>query len=85
MKLIVVSVLDVAAQAYGRPAFVPALGAAVRSFSDEVNRSSADNVMFNHPEDFQLFHLGEFDDSSGTFSMLSTPSLLLHGSAAKQS
>jgi len=85
MRLFVVSVLDVAAQAYGRPAFVQALGAATRSFVDEVNRSSADNVMFNHPQDFQLFHLGEFDDSNGRFTCLDQPALLLHGSAAKQS
>lgn len=87
MKLQVVSVLDVAAQAYGRPAFVPALGAATRSFSDEINRRPGDgqsNVMFDHPEDFQLFHLGVFDDGSGRFEMLDMPVLLLHGSSCKQ-
>jgi len=85
MKMQVVSVLDVAAQAYGRPAFVAALGAATRSFADEVNRPGADNVLNAHPEDFQLFHIGEFDDFTGELIPLPRPLLLLHGSSAKQS
>ncbi|AXH74631.1 MAG: nonstructural protein [Microviridae sp.] len=86
MKMQVVSVLDVAAQAYGRPAFCAALGAATRSFVDEVNRAPTpgnDNVLFSHPEDFQLFHIGEFDDFNGQLVPIA-PVLLLHGSAAKQ-
>lgn len=73
MRWIVVSVRDSAVDAFNRPAFVPALGAATRSFQDEVNREHADNVMYHHPEDYELFELGVFDDSIGSFSMLDRP------------
>lgn len=66
--LVVVSVFDSAVGAYGRPIFVPSTGVAMRSFSDEVNRADADNGMFYHPDDFGLFHVADYNDSSGRFS-----------------
>lgn len=65
MKHVVCSVYDRAAQFYGRPFFVVAAGQATRSFRDEVNRS--DSEMGKHPEDFDLWQLGVFDDNSGLF------------------
>lgn len=65
MILLVVSVRDRAADAFGRPFFVHTLGLAIRSFQDEVNRKAADNPMCAHPEDYDLYHLGAFDDSTG--------------------
>jgi len=66
-KHVVLSVLDRSVGAFGRPLFVPSVGAGVRSFQDEVNRAAEDNVMYKHPEDFILFELGSFDDALGTF------------------
>jgi len=40
MKMVVVSIKDTAADAFGRPAFVASEGVAVRQFQDEVNRNS---------------------------------------------
>lgn len=69
MKLICCSVYDSAAGAFGRPFFVPAVGIAIRSFREEVNRSGDPmNAMFSNPQDFELHKLGEFDDSDGTFT-----------------
>lgn len=65
MRHIVVSVRDRAADTFGRPFFVSAVGAAVRSFVDEVNRADKDNPLFAHPEDFDLYEIGHFDDDSG--------------------
>lgn len=67
-KLMIVSVFDTAVQADGRPLFVPTKGAAMRSFTDEVNRKAEDNPMWAHPEDYELYFLGWFDDSSGHLS-----------------
>ncbi|AXH76519.1 MAG: nonstructural protein [Microviridae sp.] len=64
-KQMIVSVFDTAVQAHGRPLFVPTKGAAMRSFTDEVNRQAEDNPMWAHPEDYELYLLGWFDDSSG--------------------
>lgn len=39
----------------------------MRTFSDEVNRVSDDNLLHRHPEHYQLFYIGLFDDESGLF------------------
>lgn len=83
MKMIVVSIKDRAADAYGRPFYVPSVGVAIRSFQDEVNRASEDNQMFQHSDDFDLFELGSFDDSTGTFDLFESPKLLTLGKQVK--
>lgn len=67
MKRYVCAVFDSAVQAFGQPFFVPALGAAIRSFTDEVNRKASDNALANHPDDYTLHALGTFEDETGTF------------------
>lgn len=76
----VVAVFDRAAQTYATPFHVPALGLAVRSFTDEVNRSAQDNPLNHHPQDFDLYHLCNFDDSAGVFTPHGpSPTLLVRG------
>lgn len=85
-KRCVLAVFDSAIQAFGQPIFVPAIGAGVRSFSDETNRAAADNQFYAHPEDFELRYLADFDDETGVFS---TPAegtrVLARGKDVKQS
>lgn len=83
MKLVLCSVKDRAADAYGRPMFVPSVGVAIRSFSDEVNRQDSENQLFNHPDDFDLYELGEFDDNTGLFNLHEQPKLLSLGKQVK--
>jgi len=83
MKLVLCSVKDRAADAYGRPMFVPSSGVAIRSFSDEINRSADDNQLYNHPDDFDLFEFGVFDDNSGIFEIYEQPKLLSLGKQVK--
>lgn len=67
----VVCVFDSAVQAFGSPFMVPALGAALRAFSDEVNRKSdrvEDSPLYHHPEDYTLHLLAAFDDLTGEYS-----------------
>lgn len=63
--LTIVSVKDRAVDAYNRPFYVPTIGAAIRSFTDEVNRNESE--MQAHPEDYDLYDMGTFDDQTGTF------------------
>lgn len=70
-KLYMVCVRDRALGAFLRPFSVPALGAALRSFQDEVNR--ADGEICKHPDDYDLYHLGEFDDITGALTAVSPP------------
>jgi len=81
MLLRVCAIFDSATLAYGRPIFVTADGQAIRSFMDEVNRADGDSDLRKHPDDFVLFSLGTFDDSSGIFSR-TEPSVLMRGKDA---
>jgi len=77
------TVKDRAADAFGRPMFVPSTGVAIRSFSDEINRNNADNQLYNHPDDFDLYELGQFDDNTGLFTLHDQPKLLSLGKQVK--
>lgn len=81
MKLEMVAVYDRAVESYGRPVFVTHTGEAVRGFIDE--RDNKDSQVGKHPEDFSLFHLGEYDDSSGRVQQFDQPKLLVAGVALK--
>lgn len=82
MKLVVVSIRDRAAQCFSRPVFTQTEGTAIRSFTDELNREGADNELAKHPEDFDLYVVGVFDDDDGLFTCESIPRLLLKGDQA---
>jgi hypothetical protein len=80
---IICSVKDRAADAFGRPLFVPSVGLAIRSFSDEVNRQADDNQMYHHSDDFDLFELGTFDDNTGIIECHPQPKQLALGKSVK--
>lgn len=64
----VLATRDIKANVFGIPMFVPHIGLAIRSFGDECRRKGdPQNVLGNHPEDFELVQLGEYDDESGCF------------------
>lgn len=83
MKMVIVSIRDRAADAYGRPAFMATEGIAIRSFSDEVNNKYESNQMYAHPDDFDLFLLGTYDDSNGAFDLLDSPKQICLGKQVK--
>lgn len=70
MKRFVVSVFDRKLAAYGQPWFVPAVGAAIRAFGDEIN---GDGPAAKHPGDYDLYELGLFDEDTGKFENLDSP------------
>lgn len=73
MKHIVCSVRDSAADTFQRPFFVQTPAVAVRVFGDECKNENENNPIFNHPEHFELFELGTYDDSTAKFDMLESP------------
>ena len=83
MKQVIVAIKDRAADAFMRPWFVPTPAMAVRSFMDEVQRDAADNQMFHHSDDFDLYELGTFDDSTGIIECHESPKLLTLGKSVK--
>lgn len=66
-----VSIYDSKAQVYSPTIAFPTLGMAERSFTDAVN--DPQSSYNKHPEDYTLFHVGEFDDSTGQTTNLETP------------
>lgn len=67
MKFVIVAVRDRAADVFAHPMFVPAVGVALRAFNDQVNKNEQGNQLFAHPEDFDMYELGSYDDSNGKF------------------
>lgn len=67
MKMSFFAIRDLSVGAFMRPFVMQSTAQAVRSFGDEVNRQAADNMMYSHPEDFELWLLGDFDDSDPPF------------------
>lgn len=66
MKLLAFTVLDIKADAYITPFFLPRKEMAVRAFADAVNSPSH---QFNaHPGDYVLWHIGEFDVDTGAIT-----------------
>jgi len=72
-KLIVLAIMDTAVAAFNRPFFVPARGAGIRAFIDEVGRKDPNNAMSMHPADFALYELGTWDEESGLFESNGIP------------
>lgn len=84
MQLHVMSVFDGKVGAFGTPMFTMSIGASERGFSDEVNRSDPNNTLFNHPEDFILYHLGSWNDDDGRFQENVPPVLIASGVNVKR-
>jgi hypothetical protein len=68
MKLFAVAIRDIKANVFAQPYFVTSLGGAVRAFGDEIQRAEPNNLMNKHPNDFELYHIGEYDDNTGYLS-----------------
>lgn len=73
MKHVICSVRDSAADCFQRPFFVQTPAVAVRVFGDECKNDNEQNPIYAHPEHFELFELGLYDDSNGKFVMLESP------------
>jgi len=67
MRYKILAIRDRAIDCFGQPIFAASIGGAIRSFGDEVNRPDTNNQLNKHPEDFDLYLLGEFDDVTGQF------------------
>lgn len=64
------AVKDLATQAFGNPFVTKAQGEALRSFMDEVNADPAQSQIAKHPEDYELYKLGDYDDENGQINAI---------------
>lgn len=66
---IILAIKDRALDAFMRPFTTPHRNAAIRSFTDEANRKTSE--INNHPEDYDLYQLGTFDQETGKIEQTS--------------
>lgn len=80
-NLIVVSVRDKLSDIYSQPMYFPTQGMAVRAFQDALK--DPQNNIQKHPDDYDLYQLGEWDDTTGAFKNETPPKLIAQGSQHK--
>ncbi len=77
MKLLAFSVYDEKAECFGHPFFVSAIGIATRYFSEWTKDTRG--MVGKHPEDFTLYHVGEWNDSEAKFANITAPKFIAKG------
>jgi hypothetical protein len=77
MKMQIFAVRDMKTEQFGNPMFLMTKGHALRSFTDEVNRKDEQNMLNKHPEDFVLYHLGDYDTESGEFTTMKPTQMVM--------
>lgn len=60
------AVKDLAIEAFGNPIFVRHQGQAIRGFQDECK--NPESMMNRHPGDYELYYIGEYDDTTATIT-----------------
>lgn len=68
------TVHDCKAEAYLPPFYFSTVGQAIRTFSDMV--ADPQHAFARHPEDYTLFQLGLYDDSTCSFDILPSPTAI---------
>lgn len=71
MKMKAFSIRDAKAEIFNTPFFKTTHGEAERDFKAAVNDDKT--TLHKFPEDFDLWHVGEYDTNTGTFLALETP------------
>lgn len=74
----VFSIRDTKAEAFLPPFMAPATGHALRSFMDAC--SDPNSTFYKHPDDFMLYEIATFDDSTAVYESLSPVKLVNYAS-----
>lgn len=65
MKLKIFSIHDSAAKVYARPFLFSTSAEAMRMFETQVNDKEKGGLIAAHPDQFTLYQIGEYDDTTG--------------------
>lgn len=79
--IIVCSVKDRLANAFSQPMYFATEGQAIRAFQDAL--ADPQNSMSKHPDDYDLYRLGTWDDNLGRFTNDEQPTQLALGKQLK--
>lgn len=83
MKFTLVAVKDNAVESFQPVNTVRARGEALRGFIDAVNNPQ-NQQLHAHPEDFDLYVIGYFDDQTGILERVEQPERIMRGIDAKK-
>lgn len=79
MILQVVALRDIRVDVFLPPFVVQLVGQAIRSFGDECSGAKKESAVAQHPDDFELMHLGSYDDTDGSFQLFPKPKQVAFG------
>nr|DAW09797.1 MAG TPA: hypothetical protein [Microviridae sp.] len=65
MITLLMSLRDLKAEQYGKPFTAITVGTAARDIQDMIGGGDKNNMLVSHPADFDLYHIGNFDDEAG--------------------
>lgn len=74
MKLQIFSVYDEKAQIFSKPMYLTHKGEAIRAFQDAVKDPAS--MIAKHAEDYKLYALGTYDETTGKFVSLEVPEFM---------
>lgn len=77
MNTEICAVFDSAINGFGQPIFVRTTAQALRSFKDEINRPGSE--MGQHPDDYTLYHIGQYDELVGLVTALKNNEVIARG------
>ena len=83
MTLKMYSIRDAKSEIFNKPWFAITHGEAERNFTAAVNDEKTS--LHNHPEDFDLFYVGMYDDNTGKLTALQTPEHIIKAVQVKKS
>lgn len=79
MKLFLVAIYDKRAAEYSPPQVYITLGVAERAFQDGINTKGSQ--LNNHPSDFNLQHIGQYDSETAIVSDQGHPQIIAEANA----
>ena len=78
----ILAIKDQKADYFLSPMVTKTIGEAERQFQQIANDPKT--LLYTNPEDFVLYHLGEFDTTTGVIQSLATPKSIMRADAARK-
>jgi len=73
MEMQLISLRDSKGEAFTAPKAHKTIGEAERFLQHLVNNPAEGNFLHLYPEDFDMYHLGSFDDQTGKMKLFDSP------------
>lgn len=75
----IMAVKDRALDAYNLPFTMVTIAQAVRSFTDEINSDVGRSAVAQHPDDYDLYVIGKYNEQDGSIEAIQPPELVVRG------